>query len=316
LASPIIRDDNHRWGLVPDAEGRMHLVDLNPLDVELEPRFDATTDIRLLLRTRSNPTSPQLIQMTQASLAASNFNPAHPTRFTIHGWTMDEHDVVNTLSAVQYFIRGEFNHITVDWSAGAQTINYIAARNRVDDVGRFIASFIDFCHLHGFINFSTLHVIGHSLGGHAAGMTGKFVTRGRIQVIYSLDPAGPLFSLAEVDRRVDASDAVYVEVIHSNGNILGFGDPIGDADFYPNGGNYQPGCGTDLTGSCAHDRAVAFFIESINSSRFVGIGCTTFASVTSTGCTQTAARSIMGRESATNGIFWLPVASGSPFALG
>ena len=54
--------------------------------------------------------------------------------------------------------------ITVDWNAGAATPNYIAARNRVGDVGRFVARFIDLCHLHGFIQFPRVHVIGHSLG--------------------------------------------------------------------------------------------------------------------------------------------------------
>lgn len=54
--------------------------------------------------------------------------------------------------------------ITVDWSVGAITINYIAARNRVGDTGRFVANFLDFLHLNNFVNFETLHVIGHSLG--------------------------------------------------------------------------------------------------------------------------------------------------------
>jgi hypothetical protein len=30
--------------------------------------------------------------------------------------------------------------------------------------------------------------------------------------------------------------SVYVEIIHTNGGTLGFGEPIGQADFYPNGG--------------------------------------------------------------------------------
>jgi Lipase len=48
-------------------------------------------------------------------------------------------------------------------------------------------------------------------------MTGKSVTRGRIQVILSLDPAGPLFSLNNPAQRVASTDGVYVEVIHTNG---------------------------------------------------------------------------------------------------
>lgn len=54
--------------------------------------------------------------------------------------------------------------VVVDWNAGASTINYVTARNRVGDVGRFVGRFIDLCHLHGFVQFPNLHVIGHSLG--------------------------------------------------------------------------------------------------------------------------------------------------------
>ena len=54
--------------------------------------------------------------------------------------------------------------VVVDWNAGASTINYISARNRVGEVGRFVARFIDLCHQHGFVQFPNLHVIGHSLG--------------------------------------------------------------------------------------------------------------------------------------------------------
>lgn len=54
--------------------------------------------------------------------------------------------------------------ITVDWSVGAGTINYITARNRVAEVGNFMARFIDFLHAQSLIQFQNLHVIGHSLG--------------------------------------------------------------------------------------------------------------------------------------------------------
>lgn len=62
-----------------------------------------------------------------------------------------------------------------------------------------------------------------------------------INTIIGLDPAGPLFSVRNPEGRLDASDATYVEVIHTNGPTLliagaGIGAPIGDADFWPNGG--------------------------------------------------------------------------------
>lgn len=54
--------------------------------------------------------------------------------------------------------------ITVDWSIGGNTINYITARNRVGDVADVVAAFIDFLHSINHLRFNELHVIGHSLG--------------------------------------------------------------------------------------------------------------------------------------------------------
>ncbi len=47
--------------------------------------------------------------------------------------------------------------------------------------------------------------------------------------------------------RIDPSDAKFVDVIHSNGDDIfsgGFGMRLscGHVDFYPNGGQQQPGC--------------------------------------------------------------------------
>jgi hypothetical protein len=59
----------------------MHLIDLNTYEVEPEGHFVGVNDMVFILFTQSNPTSGQVIQLNNpASLAASNFNPAHPTR--------------------------------------------------------------------------------------------------------------------------------------------------------------------------------------------------------------------------------------------
>jgi len=53
--------------------------------------------------------------------------------------------------------------------------------------------------------------------------------------------------------RLDASDAQFVDVIHSNGAPIveggaGLRQASGHVDFYPNGGDYQPGCPSLLSG--------------------------------------------------------------------
>lgn len=73
-------------------------------------------------------------------------------------------------------------------------------------------------------------------GAHIAGIAGKR-TEGRIQVIYGLDPAGPLFSLNSPNDRFSADDAVYTEGIRTNAGSNGFSEPLAHADFYPNWGS-------------------------------------------------------------------------------
>lgn len=83
------------------------------------------------------------------------------------------------------------------------------------------------------MSLSDLVVIGHSLGAHIAGLTGKkFTTNGRIGAIVGLDPAAVLFNVNETEYRLAKTDANYVQVIHTDiegGGLLayGIGQPLG-----------------------------------------------------------------------------------------
>lgn len=115
--------------------------------------------------------------------------------------------------------------------------------------------------------------------------------------IIGLDPARPLFNLNDQTTRLDASDAVHVEVIHSNGGRLGFLEPIGTASFYPNGGRTQPGCAWDPTGTCSHTRSYEFFCESIYSETpFYATKCESLEHIIAGNCTETGASLQMGGE--------------------
>lgn len=57
-----------------------------------------------------------------------------------------------------------------------------------------------------------------------------------------MDPARPLFEVPPTDG-INKGDADFVDIIHTNGGILGVKDPHGLADFFPNGGGpQQAGC--------------------------------------------------------------------------
>ena len=53
----------------------------------------------------------------------------------------------------------------------------------------------------------------------------------------------PLFGASSANRRLSYSSAQFVDIIHTDGGILGNCETMGHVDFYPNGGNaLQPGC--------------------------------------------------------------------------
>ncbi|CRK90495.1 CLUMA_CG004162, isoform A [Clunio marinus] len=294
-------------------------IDFESLEIEgklFRPLFNPTVDVKFLLFTRRNPFVGQRIILGDIrSLFESNFNISNPTRFLIHGWGSDLNSFFNIEGTEAYLRNNDFNVIVVDWSRGAQTINYVQARNRVGPVGRILANFIDFLHDNEALNFEELTVVGFSLGAHVAGFAGKNVNRGRINTIIGLDPAGPLFPIRNPSERLNATDAEYVEIIHTNSRMTGIGFPIGDADFYPNGGMTQPGC---VRHFCHHDRAPLFFIESINSNNFFARACLSFSNI---GRDCIGEEVTMGGEpsnskNSVRGIFYLTTNRRPPFAQG
>lgn len=121
-------------------------------------------------------------------------------------------------------------------------------------------------------------------------------------------------------ERLDTNDALFTEGIRTDITNSGFDLPFCHADFYPNGGSSQPGCGIDVTGSCSHSRAHALFAESIVSARFVAVSCNSFDDARNNRCTGSRGPSMGGEpgNGANNlrGIFHLRTNGASPFAMG
>jgi len=288
----------------------------------IDPLFDAYRDIRILLVTRENVGRSQQVQFRNLeSIRSSPYNPNRPTRVLIHGFLEDESADIKVETAAELLRYYDFNVLFIDWSEGSRTINYFAAAGRVPTVGQFTASYLDFLHENGLLNFNRLSVIGFSLGAHIAGTVGKNTQRGRVQHIIGLDPAGPLFSVRNPESRIDAGDGVYVECIHTNGPTLGIGLGLGaavcDADYFPNGGRSQPGC---LFDTCNHSRAVDFYVESIANNRFHALGCPDSNDVSSRRCLIYPGEWMGGDNLNFNksgrGAFYLETNRSSPFARG
>ncbi|KAL7014991.1 hypothetical protein ACKWTF_016233 [Chironomus riparius] len=305
---------DERWTIARDGEGRMHLVDLDPLEVEPETFFDPNGDMFYLLYTSSNPTEGQRITFDVESL--TNFRRNGSTRVLIHGWTTSSMSTENIFTRNEFLAQGDHNVIAVDWSVGASA-NYITSRNRVSVVGQAVARFLDFLHSNGYIQYHQVHLIGHSLGSHVAGHVGKNVQGGRINVIFGTDPAGPLFNTNNPDR-LDSSDAEYTEAIHTNAGLSGISEPITHAAFYPNFGSSQPGCENESGGSCNHARGPLFYSESIRSDLFIARQCTGYDQIVARNCPGTGVVAIMGGDSAKSirGVFYLETNAQAPFARG
>lgn len=96
-----------------------------------------------------------------------------------------------------------------------------------------------------------------------------------------MDPAGPLWATSS--NRLSRNDGVYVEAIHTDGGTggLGIGSAIARVDFFPNGGNSQPGCVTSL---CNHNRAWELFAATVTYNHLVGQECTSTLQITWNTC--------------------------------
>ncbi|XP_012285265.1 pancreatic triacylglycerol lipase-like [Orussus abietinus] len=236
---------------------------------------DLATRVIFYMYAKGNTRDPHKLYIgDKEALRKSNFDPSKPTRFITHGWMNSRRSEACTLVRDAYLTNGHYNVIVVDWSR--ITIRpYVFASRRVKMVGIFVSKMIDFLERNG-MDPSTTTLVGHSLGAHVMGLAGHYA-KSRVDYVVGLDPALPLFTFAGPGSRISKGDARFVEIIHTNAGLLGYLSPIGDVDFYPNGGSKQRGCIIDIGGSCSHSRSYWFFAESINShTGFYGRECKSY----------------------------------------
>ncbi|XP_035434027.2 endothelial lipase-like [Spodoptera frugiperda] len=212
------------------------------------------------------------------------FNATDKTIFLIHGyvrgldWRFNE---LITTAIFDYRNRNNYNVITVYWKMAAGN-SYIEASASVHRVAENLANLIRWLthagvegpNVGNVANVEDFHLVGFGLGAHVAGIAGRLLQDESKVVgrITGLDPTRRLWD--ENSDRLRRGDASYVEVIYTDTLGLlprGIREPIGDINFYANGGWNQPGC---LTHSCNHERAYELFAASMINSNLAGRGCT------------------------------------------
>ncbi|XP_021343703.1 pancreatic lipase-related protein 2-like [Mizuhopecten yessoensis] len=280
------------------------------------PRSPEAIGTVMLLFTPEGGSRAEVLDYTNVNTVAnSHYNQKRKTKFIIHGFT----NTINTTWL--YDMKDEFmklepmNVVVVAWGAGATFPDYFQAVANTRMVGTQVRLMIDQMVLTG-ARLTDFHLVGHSLGAHTSGYAG-YLLHGKLGRISGLDAAEPDFENHPKIIRLDADDAMFVDVIHTNGAPISSGgaglmEQSGHVDFYANGGETQPGCPSQITGvigqifngkldhlgdtvSCSHSRSHQYFTESINSPcPFTAYPCTSYdkfkngacLSCGSTGCAQ------------------------------
>ncbi|XP_063235086.1 lipase member H-like [Bacillus rossius redtenbacheri] len=299
------------WVQISDGNRTLQWVNLKEEPLESKVSGD---DVKFLLYTKK-ASDPVVLKNGSANLGTINFSD--DTVFVIHGWTSNP-GVASVMNIVSGYLKaaGSYNVINVDWSGPAAPAYPTAVRN-AREVSAFVAQFVDYLVSRG-LSLTRLNIIGFSLGAHVAGMAGYRVRSGSVGRVTGLDPAGPLFYTASAANKLNKADAGFVQVIHTNGGVQGYLTALGHADFYPNGGSKQDGCGSDVQGSCAHHRAPAFYAESITSSKpFTAVRCSKWSIYQQGSCSGNPT-AVMGAYTPANasGNYWLKTNAESPYAQG
>ncbi|XP_020841534.2 phospholipase A1 member A [Phascolarctos cinereus] len=222
-------------------------------------------NVQFLLFTPLDPSCGKLVRES-SDLQNFGFNTSLETKLIIHGFRALGTKPSWIDKFIQTLLRvADVNVIAVDWVYGSTGVYYSAVDN-VIKLGLEISQFISNLLVLG-VSESSIHIIGVSLGAHVGGMVGYFY-KGQLGRITGLDPAGPEYTKASLEERLDPGDALFVEAIHTDTDNLGIRIPVGHVDYFVNGGQDQPGCPSFIHAGynyliCDHMRAVHLYLSAL-----------------------------------------------------
>lgn len=204
----------------------------------------------------------------------TNFNHSIPTRVIISGFESNRLKVVSIKD--EYFQNGDYNVVIMTWKYIED--NPEQSVHNIQAAGMKIFTLLDnITDLETSLNKT--YFIGHGIGAHIAGYTGYLIAakyNRKLSKIFALDPKYENTGYDLPNRRLHMSDANYVESILTTYTYSDSGPlPISHADYIVND-YFQISCSPSIMGpgnielymmsSCAHNRVLDYFAESIYSS--------------------------------------------------
>lgn len=173
---------------------------------------------------------------------------------------------------------------------------------------------------------SRLDLLGFSLGGQTVSYIAKNfrrITGRNISTIVALEPSGPCFRFLPAEDRLTASDADFVQVLHTNIDGYGMAARMGHVDFYVNGGEFQPSEITfyPCTITCSHFRVLALWESAVkNPDKFVAMQCDSIQQARDFACydRHPIVTNVMGTNADRSkpGIYFLSTSKVYPYFLG
>ncbi|XP_047984909.1 inactive pancreatic lipase-related protein 1-like [Leguminivora glycinivorella] len=221
------------------------------------------------LYTRNNPNDPENLQIEKnGEIRSQYFDASRDTKALTHGWLSSGNDTWILMQKSYFLDASDLNVIIVDWHELAREPSYVLAVLSTRYVGKRLAKVLDSL----VDNYNTtgerMHLAGHSLGAHVMGYAGMFFSKDIFRIT-GLDPARPLFELPQLpdDFRLDRTDAIFVDIIHTCAGVLGYNDSHGAMDFTPTGelprNRAVKAIGDIEVKWQDHSRAYEYFSESI-----------------------------------------------------
>ncbi|XP_059055904.1 pancreatic lipase-related protein 2-like [Achroia grisella] len=239
------------------------------------------------------------------------------------GYLDSSHFPISAMLANEYEALG-YNVIIVD-NQRFTTVHYYLASRLMRPVGKHVAEVLVKLTERG-LQPDRLELLGFSLGGQTVSYVAKnyrHMTGRNVSKITALEPSGPCFRRLDADDRLAASDADFVEVVHTNVDGYGMAARMGHVDFYVNGGEYQP---SDLNmfpcvATCSHFRVLPIWVSAMkNPKGFIAIKCDSIQQARDCDCYNNIHLELnfLGPKvrRSNQGLFYVSTSKSFPFYLG